>query len=163
MNIQELFKIGMKRDIPELLPSDGYQLELGPGFTPVKGDDVIYLDLPHWNADTDAIPYGDDTFNVVHAYHFLEHVKDPGIVLRDIQRVLVPGGHVNIVVPHYKSDLAFEDLDHKHFFTEQSWRKLMNNNGYDKHNKGWRLNVHANFIMAVDYRNLSIFTQLVKQ
>jgi SAM-dependent methyltransferase len=162
VNIQKLFKIGMKREIKELLPNEGYQLELGPGFNPLIDENIVYLDLPEWNADIDAIPYDNCTFDVVHAYHFLEHVNSPESVLREIQRVLKHSGHVNIVVPHYKSDLAFEDLDHKHYFTEESWRKLMANNGYDKHNAGWELSVHANFIMAVDYRNLSIFTQLVK-
>jgi len=105
MNIQEFFEIGMKRYIPELLRSTGKQLEIGPGNSHVglKYDDVSTmetLDYPYWDADKDNIPYPDGMFNVVHIYHVLEHVKDPVALLYEIQRVLAPGGHVNIVVPH---------------------------------------------------------------
>lgn len=152
----------MKREIPSLLPNYGRMLELGPGFTPLPGCSD-YLDYPEWNADIDVLPdEWTEKFDVVHMYHFLEHVKNPVGVLLDCQKVLMPGGHANIVVPYGNCDLAIEDIDHKHRFTEETWRKLFNNNGYDKNKHKWRLEVHACFIMAVANRNMGLFTQLVK-
>jgi len=159
VRIQDFFKTGMKREIPELLPNFGTQLELGPGNTPIG---VPYLEYPEWDADYMDIPRLSETIDVIHMYHFLEHVVSPIGVLRECERILAPGGHINIVVPHKSSSLAYEDLDHVTFFVEDTIPKLLHNKGHEKNN-GWDLEVHANFIMGVAERNLSIFTQLRKK
>ncbi len=41
-----------------------------------------------------ALPYEDDTFDVVLAAHVIEHLPDPKIALAEIYRVLKPGGIV---------------------------------------------------------------------
>jgi hypothetical protein len=46
-----------------------------------------------------------------------------------------------------------------------TWRNLFDNPWYDAQARGPKLDklrVHACFILAVDWRNLSLFTQLVK-
>jgi len=159
MNIQEFAELGLKRHIPKLIYNYGDQLELGPGKSPCKHAN-FRLEYPEWDADKDDIPYSDSVFDIVHAYHFMEHVKDPIRLFKEISRVLKPGGHVNIVVPHAKSELAIEDLDHKSFFHEDTFRKLFSNEGYDKHGE-FNLNVHTCFIMGVSYRNICIFAQLI--
>jgi len=159
MKIQTMFALGMKREIPELLESYGDEIELGPGHNPVG---CPALEYPEWDADYMAIPYPDESMDVIHMYHFLEHVEDPIKLLRECERVLKVGGHINIVVPHKSSALAWEDLDHKTFFNEETIPKLLITHGYDK-NSSWELQVHANFIMAIVERNLSIFTQLRKR
>lgn len=161
LSIQRFFELGLKRKVPDLLPDYGQMLELGPGTSPIPNMDET-LEYPDWDADTMAIPFEECSFDVVYALHILEHVKRPIVLLRDIQRVLQPGGHANIVIPHFKSELAFEDLDHKTFWSEETWYKTFANDGYTKHSEGWQFEIHANFLMAVAYRNLCIFTQLVK-
>lgn len=158
MKIQRLFEVGMKRVLPELLDDYGIQLELGPGNTPYGCDSLEY---PEWDADTMPIPYANESVDTIHMYHFLEHVESPIKLLRECERILVPGGHINIVVPHQAHSLAYEDLDHKTFFVEDTIPKLLHNKGHEKNN-GWQLTVHINFMMAIVHRNLSIFTQLVK-
>lgn len=38
------------------------------------------------------IPYADNTFDVVFSDNVIEHVENPGVVFKEIQRVLKPGG-----------------------------------------------------------------------
>lgn len=45
-------------------------------------------------ADATALPYADDTFDVVHAHQVLQHVGDPVRVLQEMRRVTKPGGIV---------------------------------------------------------------------
>lgn len=45
-------------------------------------------------ADVHALPFQDDAFNVVHAHQVLQHVGDPVQALREMRRVVRPGGVV---------------------------------------------------------------------
>ena len=42
----------------------------------------------------------DNSFNTVYASHILEHLEDPREALRNWWRVLSPGGHLIVCVPH---------------------------------------------------------------
>jgi ubiquinone/menaquinone biosynthesis C-methylase UbiE len=44
--------------------------------------------------DVDALEFGDDSFDVVHAHQVLQHVADPVRALREMKRVCKPGGVV---------------------------------------------------------------------
>jgi SAM-dependent methyltransferase len=45
-------------------------------------------------ADIYALPFDDDTFDVVHAHQVLQHIADPVAGLREMRRVCRPGGIV---------------------------------------------------------------------
>lgn len=45
-------------------------------------------------ADVHALPFGDGTFDVVHAHQVLQHVADPVRALSEMRRVCKPGGIV---------------------------------------------------------------------
>jgi 2-polyprenyl-3-methyl-5-hydroxy-6-metoxy-1,4-benzoquinol methylase len=45
-------------------------------------------------ADAYALDFPDDTFDIVHAHQILQHVADPVAVLREMRRVVKPGGIV---------------------------------------------------------------------
>lgn len=47
-------------------------------------------------ADIHALPFDDDTFDVVHAHQVLQHVADPVQALRELARVTRPGGIVAV-------------------------------------------------------------------
>lgn len=163
---QEFFQLGLSRDLPSVLDfPDGKVLNLGPGTKLIEGS--IPIGLPGWNANTQPIPFGDESCTGVHAYHFLEHVENPTLVLQEIQRVLKPGGVVNIVVPYYRAQMAFQDLNHKHFFCEDSWKELFSNSYYDTAQDSemveWHLKVHFNLVAGIVERNMALFTQMVKE
>lgn len=165
MNIQELFKLGMKRDINELIEPDlSNAINLGAGNSPMPG--VTSLDYPEWDASRDRLPYHDSSVTAVFAFHFMEHLTGAEAInmLREIQRVLAPGGTANILVPYYKSSMAFQDLDHKSFWNEESYRVLFRNPYYEKNREQpWNLDVHVNLVIGVVERNLALMTQLVKK
>lgn len=159
MNFQELFKLGMKRDIGELKLVEGPSINLGGGDQEVPG--AINFDLPGWDADHDPLPCAPGTISTVHAYHFLEHVTDPINMLREIERILKPGGVCNIVVPYYKSQMAYHDLEHKSFWTEETWKNLFET-PYDRVDNKWYFKINFNLICGIVERNLCLVTQLEK-
>lgn len=50
-------------------------------------------------ADAHALPFGADIFQRVECDAVLEHVVNPDTVMREIARVLAPGGYAHIVTP----------------------------------------------------------------
>ena len=50
-------------------------------------------------AEAEKLPYGDGEFDVVWIFDVLEHVEKPELVLREVARVLRPGGRFHIVLP----------------------------------------------------------------
>jgi ubiquinone/menaquinone biosynthesis C-methylase UbiE len=48
-------------------------------------------------ADGRVLPFADDTFDQVHWSWFLEHIAEPVAVLREVRRVLKPGGSCHFI------------------------------------------------------------------
>lgn len=172
MNIQDLFALGMKRHIPELLDApEGIVVNLGAGNSPIPG--AVNLDWPEWSAESYGIrlldEHGhlviaeDESIACIHAYHFLEHLHDPLRMLMEINRVLKPGGVVNICVPHYSGSMAHQDLDHKRTFALETWDNALRCKYYTKDREGWKLRIHFNIMIAIAERNTCILAQLVKE
>lgn len=165
----DLFANGMKRQLPLIRVDDAglgtpVVVNLGSGDSRIAYADN--LDLPGWRA-IDGIPHGDDIVDVVHAYHFLEHLRAPVMIfmLSEIERVLKPGGVANIVVPYARADIAFQDPTHECYFTEETWRTIFQNNYYmmPGHEREWKFDIGFNLIAGIVSRNLAIFTQLIKK
>jgi ubiquinone/menaquinone biosynthesis C-methylase UbiE len=55
-----------------------------------RGDTTTRFEI----ADVTALPYDDDSFDVVHAHQVLQHLTDPVLALREMSRVCRPGGWV---------------------------------------------------------------------
>jgi SAM-dependent methyltransferase len=210
-SIQQFFKWGLDREIPDLieppaaydpnrrlytlqellmwgreevLPIDIPWINLGPGDKkvveqnvkrPSGGMGVAHKGTigvgPKTNKLTEVewiypqdLPFDDESVGAVHAHQFLEHFDgDDAIgILREIERVLVPGGVAFITVPYQGSSHWGQALDHKSTWNEETWNWLFNNEYYDHQGEPWRLRVHACFIMGIVIRNLDLFTQLVK-
>lgn len=64
----------------------------------VNADIMQHTELPHFELVTDvnALPHADGTFDTVLCSHTLEHVDDPDLMFRELQRV---GKRVTILVP----------------------------------------------------------------
>lgn len=81
----------------------------------MHGDQYITADLESpWakvKMDIHQMPFGDNHFDVVLCNHVLEHVDDDIQAMREIHRVLKPGGWSILQVPFFSPipDSTFED------------------------------------------------------
>jgi SAM-dependent methyltransferase len=69
-----------------------------------------------------AIP--DGSVDAVHSYHFLEHVEPLSRVVRELARVLKPGGVLHTVVPHFSNPYFYSDYTHRQTFGLYSFSYL---------------------------------------
>ena len=105
-----------------------YVLEIGSGMSPVTALDpfpaVVYSDLSwealrilqknntggwHVAADGMELPFRDGTFGAVVCSEVLEHLEDDRRALREMARILQPGGIVIITFPHRHCYFAWDD------------------------------------------------------
>lgn len=164
IDLVQMFQMTADRsEAPAWLPDPrGPVLNIGYGEKYIIG--ATHIDLPEWDADRrEPLPADDGTFAAIYALHFMEHLSDPIWMLREFQRVLRSGGHLNIGVPYYSSQAFAQDLDHKHPFCEETWRNLFANPYYTKGHGGWQFDIGANYIIGIVERNLLLVTQLIRQ
>ncbi len=81
---------------------------------PLPGVDVVHdlNDLP--------LPFADETFEEILCQDVLEHLEYIP-VLRELHRILKPGGRLHIRVPHFTSRLSYVDPTHKKLFSFQTF------------------------------------------
>jgi ubiquinone/menaquinone biosynthesis C-methylase UbiE len=83
------------------------------------GDNYITADiespLAKVKMDIHEIPFEDESFSVVMCNHVLEHVDDDLLAMREIHRVLKPGGWAILQVPFFPPlpEITEEDLSIK--------------------------------------------------
>lgn len=167
MNFETLFKQALDRDLNQLLdPIPGLSIGLGESGIKKFGIDLS-LGLPDWRWPRDKIPAADESVAIIYAYHFLEHLTGEEAIemLWECQRVLKVGGILQFCMPWAKAEIASQDLTHKSFWTESSFRTLMNNPYYDPSadEKKWRLRQHYLVISGIVERNICLMGQLVKE
>ncbi len=82
----------------------GIDISPGPGVDLV-GDALVLLK----NMDTNSV-------GAIYSNHFLEHHEEPATVLKEMVRVLVPSGQIEIRVPHFSDPWYYSDPTHKQMF-----------------------------------------------
>ena len=88
-------------------------------------EQALQLDL-----ESEPLPYGAESFDAVLAKDILEHVQDPGRLVREIHRVLRPGGVLVASVVMAKPRAVWSDYTHVRGFTERSARLLLEDVGF---------------------------------
>lgn len=84
-----------------------HRFESLPNLEYITGD--IESPLAKVKFDLHEIPFEDNTFDVAFCNHVMEHVKDDIRCMREINRVLKPGGWAIIQSPIMKSGETYED------------------------------------------------------
>ncbi|MFT4569490.1 MAG: SAM-dependent methyltransferase [Hyphomicrobiaceae bacterium] len=90
-------------------------------------------------ADATALPFADNSFDLVTAFDILEHVADDRAMVAELARVLRPGGTVAIHVPAWPSMWSRHDeiLEHKRRYTRRGLRALLASSPLEIERVGW--------------------------
>jgi len=72
--------------------------------------------------DGARLPWPDETFTHVYLIWVLEHMKDPGPILREACRVLKPGGRITLTETDYNFVIHPEHVDYAELML--AWRQL---------------------------------------
>lgn len=102
-------------------------------------------------ADVQCLPFPPDLFTRVECDAVLEHVRDPEAAMREIERVLAPGGYAHIVVP-FCHPLHRHPEDFRRF-TPAALRHLAG--GLEVVAEGWRTGPTATLLVfLLEYAKL---------
>lgn len=133
---------------------DGY---INVDWSPETKADIL-CDLNH-------LPYQwpDNSFDEVYASHILEHLDKPVAVMKEIHRILRPGGLCHLRVPHFSR--GFSHVEHEHGFDilfPNYFKKTFTKFGYfgfefelEKMELHWMAFFHL--LPSLGYRSYTIF------
>jgi ubiquinone/menaquinone biosynthesis C-methylase UbiE len=90
-----------------------------------NASNLSYLQIER--AEVAPLPFPDSSFDVVLSFQVIEHVEDVSAYLREIERVLTPGGYVLIATPDRSSRLfPFQEPWNMWHLREYSQSQLYN-------------------------------------
>ena len=80
------------------------------------------LSISVCDIENESLPYPDDHFDIIYNKSFLEHLREPSRVIKEIYRVLKPGGLFLSMVPDWESQYKkyYDDYTHRTPFTTVS-------------------------------------------
>jgi SAM-dependent methyltransferase len=135
-------------DFARAIPAGALILDAGAGDSPYRpllshcryeAADFVKLDKPYaeqtYVCDLTAIPVEDERFDCVVFNQVMEHVPEPGTVLRELRRVLKPGGLL-----FYSAPLFYEEHEQPYDFfryTQFGVRYLFDKAGLAIRDMGW--------------------------
>lgn len=111
------------------------KLNFGCGNKPIDGFmNVDIQEGEHVDKSFDFLEYpyplDDNRFDYIVVDNVLEHLESPRRVLRELRRVMVKGGLLEIIVPYYNSFYAYADDTHVNFFNEIALYQALGDSRY---------------------------------
>jgi ubiquinone/menaquinone biosynthesis C-methylase UbiE len=89
-------------------------------------DKSVNPDIVH---DSNVLPYPieSNSFDKIYAKHVIEHLNDPAGFMKEMYRILKPGGRIFVETPHFSCRVAYSEPQHKHFFSYFMFSNIINN------------------------------------
>ena len=78
-----------------------------------------------WDLNKFPYPFKDEEIDYIYCSHILEHVEDLFKTIKELERILKPGGVLHIRVPHFSNGNGYNDLTHKRFFGWFTFKQIM--------------------------------------
>lgn len=98
------------------------KVELGGRMNAAKGFETVDLKDADIVCDLNGSwPFRNGSVGAVRAYDVFEHLRDPLHTMKELHRVLAPGGYAIIQVPSTDGRGAFQDPTHVSFWNENSF------------------------------------------
>lgn len=88
---------------------------IGIDFNERTKADVIH------NLNLFPYPFEDGKFDEIYIDNCLEHLSEPIKVMEEVYRISKPDALVKVIVPYFRSQWAFIDPTHLHYFTVDSF------------------------------------------
>lgn len=102
----------------------------------------------HFNLNNIPYPFPDNFADEILLDNVLEHLIDVTTVMEEMYRLLKKNGVLKIFVPYFKSDGAFNDPTHLHYFSERSMDYYSTDFEYNYYSKARYKIVQANLFCA---------------
>lgn len=83
---------------------------IGIDLLPLPGVDIVH------NMEEGLTFIADNSVDEISSSHFLEHIVNFEPLMKEIHRVLKPGGIHKVTVPHFSNPHYYSDFTHKRFF-----------------------------------------------
>lgn len=112
----------------------GCGTKLLDGYVNCDNSDNVNVDKK-FDLNTFPYPFEDNSVDEILLDNVLEHLDNIVAVMEELYRILKNAGKVNIFVPYAKSDWAFQDPTHIHFFTENSMNYFSTDSEYNYYTK----------------------------
>lgn len=94
----------------------GYDIQgIEIDFKRIEKSEELYGKLPIKLMSGDKLLFGDSTFDVVISFDVFEHIPDTDLHLKEIYRVLKPGGYYLLQTPNKLTNVIFETIRWKSF------------------------------------------------
>lgn len=155
--------------------------------------DALAYGIKHYNIKTlrspaESIDAPDASFDIVTIFHTVEHLSEPMLVLRELHRILKPGGFVFIETPNYaphflaqtkfkfilpfyrymtkrQEGLPWVPFDHYYHWTPQHLTQALQAAGFEDikihHIQGYRSNTKPNLLFWCAYIAYDAIAELI--
>jgi SAM-dependent methyltransferase len=106
----------------------GCGTDIRPGYVNLDSAALPGVDVVH-DLNVLPLPFGDGEFDEVNCKDVLEHV-DYIPLMRDLHRVMAPGGRLVIESPHFSGRAVWVDPTHRHAFSIDTFDFFVRQGGY---------------------------------
>ncbi len=109
-------------------------------------------------------PFKDSSFDRIVCFGVLEYLDDVISPMKEIHRMLKPGGKAIIQVPYFNGPFGFQDILNKHFFTYRSF-KVFEKKSNPHHNDRFKMlgfgfsKVKVNFVFG---KKLAVWNYIIE-